>query len=76
MVTGTSVVGMHFKDGVIVAADVLASYGSLARFRNCERVIKVNDNIILGAGGDYADYQYLRSLIEQKMYASKCFYHV
>lgn len=68
MVTGTSVVGLQFKDGIVIAADVLASYGSLARFRNCERVIKVNDNIILGAGGDYADYQYLRSIIEQKMY--------
>ncbi|XP_011500544.1 PREDICTED: proteasome subunit beta type-4 [Ceratosolen solmsi marchali] len=72
MVTGTSVVGMQFKDGIIIAADVLASYGSLARFRNCERVIKVNDNIILGAGGDYADYQYLRSLIEQKILDEQC----
>jgi 20S proteasome alpha/beta subunit len=31
----------------------------------------VNDNIILGAGGDYADYQYLKDVIEQKMYVSK-----
>ncbi|CAB0035747.1 unnamed protein product [Trichogramma brassicae] len=72
MVTGSSVIGIQYKDGIIIAADVLASYGSLARFRNCERVMKVNDNIILGAGGDYADYQYLRSLIEQKIIDEKC----
>ncbi|XP_001601321.1 proteasome subunit beta type-4 [Nasonia vitripennis] len=72
MTTGTSVIGLQFKDGIVIAADVLASYGSLARFRNCERVIKVNDNIILGAGGDYADYQYLRSIIEQKILDERC----
>lgn len=65
--TGTSVIGMQFDGGVVIAADVLGSFGSLAKFRNCERVIKINDNIILGAGGDYADFQYIKSLIEQKM---------
>lgn len=66
MTTGTSVVGVQFKDGVVIAADILASYGSLARYRNCERIMKVNDNIILGAGGDYADFQYIKNIIEQK----------
>ena len=66
MTSGTSVVGVQFKDGVVIAADILASYGSLARYRNCERIMKVNDNIILGAGGDYADFQYIKNLIEQK----------
>jgi len=72
MTTGTSVVGVQFKDGVIIAADILASYGSLARYRNCERIMKVNDNIILGAGGDYADYQYIKNIIEQKTLEEQC----
>jgi len=72
IVTGTSVIGLHFKDGIIIAADTLGSYGSLARYRNCERIMKVNDNIILGAGGDYADFQYLRSIIEQKILDERC----
>lgn len=50
-----------------MAGDILGSYGSLARFRNCPRLMKVNDNIIMGAGGDYGDFQYLKDLIEQKM---------
>lgn len=58
---------MTFKNGVIIAGDILGSYGSLARFRNCPRILKINDKIILGAGGDYGDYQYVKDLIEQKM---------
>jgi 20S proteasome subunit beta 7 len=61
------VLGIAFEGGVAIAADILCSYGSLARFRDCPRVMHVNDNIILGAGGDYADFQYLKDVIEQKM---------
>lgn len=41
MVTGTSVLGVKFNGGVIIAADMLGSYGSLARFRNISRLMKV-----------------------------------
>ncbi|XP_062897789.1 proteasome subunit beta type-4 [Mobula hypostoma] len=67
MVTGTSVLGVKFDGGVIIAADMLGSYGSLARFRNIPRLMKVNDNTVLGASGDYADYQHLKQAIEQMM---------
>lgn len=66
--TGTSVLGLKFENGVIICADNLASYGSMARFRGVPRVMKVNKNIAVGVGGDYADYQYLQRIIEQKMY--------
>ncbi|KAJ6652772.1 hypothetical protein lerEdw1_010626 [Lerista edwardsae] len=65
MVTGTSVLGLKFDGGVIIAADMLGSYGSLARFRNISRIMKVNDSTVLGASGDYADFQYLKQVIEQ-----------
>uniref|UniRef100_A0A8C4ISF7 Proteasome subunit beta n=1 Tax=Dicentrarchus labrax TaxID=13489 RepID=A0A8C4ISF7_DICLA len=68
MVTGTSVLGVKFTGGVIIAADMLGSYGSLARFRNISRLMKVNGNTILGASGDYADYQYLKQIIEQMVF--------
>lgn len=67
MVTSTSIVAFRFDKGVIVAGDTLGSYGSLARYSNCPRIFKVNDNIILGAGGDYGDFQYVKDMIEQKM---------
>ncbi|XP_053134215.1 proteasome subunit beta type-4 [Hemicordylus capensis] len=65
MVTGTSVLGVKFDGGVMIAADMLGSYGSLARFRNISRIMKVNDSTVLGASGDYADFQYLKQVVEQ-----------
>lgn len=56
-VTGTSVLGLCFDGGVIIAADMLGSYGALARYRNLSRVMKVNDSAAIGISGDYADYQ-------------------
>jgi len=70
--TGGSVLGVAFDGGVTIAADILTSYGSLARFRDCSRVMHVNDNIILGAGGDYADYQFLKDVIQQKILEEEC----
>lgn len=72
MVTGSSVLGVKFDGGVIIAADTLGSYGSLARYRNCQRVMKVNSTTVMGAGGDYADYQFIKSLIEQKVIDDEC----
>ena len=65
MVTGASVLGIIYNDGVMIAADTLGSYGSMACYFNNQRVMKVNDRTMLGAGGDVADFQYLQSVIEQ-----------
>ncbi|KAB5589006.1 20S proteasome subunit beta [Ceratobasidium theobromae] len=43
IVTGTSVLGIRYKDGVMLAADNLASYGSLARFKDIRRLHPVGD---------------------------------
>ena len=67
MTTGTSVLAVKFDGGVIIAADKVGSYGSMARYRTCSRVMKVNDCTVLGGGGDYADYQFIKSVIEQRV---------
>ncbi|GJD12815.1 Proteasome subunit beta type-4 [Galdieria sulphuraria] len=48
LVTGGSVIGIKCSDGVVIAADTLASYGSLARFQNFSRLLKVTDSCLLG----------------------------
>lgn len=65
MVTGTSVLGVKFEGGIVIAADMMGSYGSLARFRSISRLLRVNDSTVLGASGDYADFQYLTQIINQ-----------
>jgi len=59
LVTGTSVLGLKFKDGVMLAADNLASYGSLARFRDIKRLHPVGTHTGLAASGDMSDLQWL-----------------
>ncbi|ORY62201.1 20S proteasome subunit [Pseudomassariella vexata] len=59
IVTGTSVVAIKFKDGVVIAADNLASYGSLARFTNVKRLRTFAGTSVVGFGGDVSDMQYL-----------------
>eukprot|EP00116_Pleurobrachia_bachei_P009103 sb/3469365/ len=65
IVTGTSVLGVKCVDGVVIAADTLGSYGSLARFRDVQRLMKVNDSVLIGGFGDYADFQHIMKLLNQ-----------
>ncbi|XP_070535384.1 proteasome subunit beta type-4-like [Ptychodera flava] len=72
MTTGTSVIGLKFDGGVMIAADTLGSYGSLARFRDISRIYPVNENTIFGASGDIADFQFMKSIVEQKIIDEEC----
>jgi len=72
MVTGTSVLGIKFNGGVLIACDTLGSYGSTARFPNISRMLRVNDTTVMGSGGDYADFQFIKSIIEQRVITDKC----
>ncbi|KAE8226069.1 hypothetical protein CF319_g1286 [Tilletia indica] len=65
IVTGTSILGIKYKDGIMLAADTLASYGSLARFMDVRRIITVGENTLIGASGDMSDFQYLEHRIDQ-----------
>mmetsp|Transcript_31794 Transcript_31794/g.95551 ORF Transcript_31794/g.95551 Transcript_31794/m.95551 type:complete len:264 (+) Transcript_31794:756-1547(+) len=64
IVTGTSVLGIRCSDGVVMAADTLGSYGSLARFRDVERLCPVGDRAIVGGSGDIADFHALKHMME------------
>jgi len=65
IVTGTSVLAIEYKDGIMMAADNLASYGSLARFKDVERLYPVGNSTVIAAGGDMSDFQYLRKLLDE-----------
>ncbi|KAH8271419.1 hypothetical protein KR018_009562 [Drosophila ironensis] len=72
IVTGASVLGIRYDEGVMVSADTLVSYGNMARFQTIDRVFKVNKNIVLGGSGDFADVQALKRNIEQKTIQDYC----
>jgi len=64
IVTGTSVLAIKYKDGIMMAADTLASYGSLARFKDIQRLHPVGSHTVLGAGGDMSDFQYIQTSLD------------
>lgn len=64
-VTGTSVLAFVYKDGVMVACDTLASYGSTKRYKSVQRVTKVNDTCMVGAAGEISDFQYILRLLDE-----------
>lgn len=39
------------------------SYGSTKRYKSFERLRKVNDRTVIGAGGELSDFQYLITLL-------------
>jgi 20S proteasome subunit beta 7 len=76
--------GIKYKDGVMIAADTLgknsfhfteklASYGSLARFADIQRVVPVGKFSILGASGDFSDFQYILKLLDELTYSCSLF---
>jgi len=67
IVTGTSVLGLKYKDGVMLAADCLASYGSLARFKDVHRLHQVATTTVLGASGDISDFQSVQHMLRSLM---------
>lgn len=64
--TGTSVVAIVYKSGVVIGADMLGSYGSLARFPGISRLCKASDNSVVGFSGDIADGQYIADVLERR----------
>lgn len=62
IVTGTTVIGLKYKGGVMLAADTLASYGSMARYKDVRRIKSVGKGTLLGASGEISDFQ---SIVEK-----------
>lgn len=48
----------------MLAADTLASYGSLARYKNIKRITKMGDNTLIGASGEMSDFQSISSMLD------------
>ncbi|MFQ6635578.1 hypothetical protein Gotur_010839 [Gossypium turneri] len=68
-VTGTSVVALKYKDGILMSADMGGSYGSTLRYKSLERMKPISKHSLLGASGEISDFQeILRYLDELILY--------
>jgi 20S proteasome subunit beta 7 len=67
MVTGTSVLGIVYDGGVLLAADTLLSYGTMAKQQNVPRLKAIEGTAtVIGASGEYSDFQRIIQILEQK----------
>ncbi|KAL7719327.1 Proteasome subunit beta [Entamoeba marina] len=68
VVLGTaSVLGIKYNDGVLIAADTLGSYGSMALFRDLDRVVKVGNFSVMAASGEYSDFEEVNQIMQKKV---------
>merc|ERR1712238_587836 len=72
IVTGTSVLGIRYSDGVMLAADTLCSYGSMAKYKDARRLVPVNSNTLLGGSGEYSDFQAIIDLLKKNALEDRC----
>jgi len=63
---GSSVMGLKFKDGVIIAADTSISYGGMKNLKDARRIVKLSDECAFGCSGEMADAQNLQKLLAKK----------
>lgn len=43
--TGTTIVGICFKDGVVLGADTRATSGKIVVEKECQKIFRIQDNI-------------------------------
>lgn len=86
--TGTSVLGIKYDKGIMIAADNLgmlerevemgneslmaASYGSLARFKDIQRLHPLGSQTVIGVAGDMSDFQYLKKQLDSILSVHFC----
>lgn len=69
IVVGSSVLAIKYKEGVIMAADTLCSYGNSARFKGIDRMAQAGEKTLMGFSGELSDFQqvqiYLREIDDE-----------
>lgn len=60
--TGSSIVGVKYNNGVLIACDCALSFGGgngMAKFFKQNRISMLNNNTIFTTSGELSDYQEL-----------------
>ena len=66
--TGTTIVGLIFKDGVILGADTRATNGDIVADKNCEKLHRLMDHIYCAGAGTAADCDHVTRMISSQLY--------
>jgi len=65
--TGTTIVGLIYKDGVVLGADTRATEGPIVADKNCEKIHYIAPNIYCCGAGTAADTENATGLISSQL---------
>lgn len=65
--TGTTIVGVIYKDGVCIAADTRATMGTIVADKNCKKLHKISSNIWAAGAGTAGDIDFVTSYISSQI---------
>merc|ERR1712006_21944 len=65
--TGTTIVGLVYKDGVVLGADTRATGDTTVVDKNCEKIHKIADNIYCCGAGTAADTQQVTDMVASQL---------
>lgn len=65
--TGTSILGLVCKDGIIMAGDRRATAGNLIVSKNTQKVVQINDYLVMSGTGMASDVDMLQKLIAAEL---------
>lgn len=65
--TGTSILGIVCKDGIIMAGDRRATAGNLILSKNTQKVVQINDYLVSSGTGMASDIEMLKKIIAAEL---------
>jgi 20S proteasome subunit beta 2 len=65
--TGTTIVGVCFKDGVVLGADTRSTEGPIVADKNCQKIHYIQPNIYCCGAGTAADTEFTTEMISSQL---------
>ena len=63
---GTSVMGIRYKGGIMLAADTAVAYGSMRKTKNATRMAALSVDTAIASSGEMSDFQELLKMFKEK----------
>ena len=68
---GSSVLGIRYNGGVLIAADCAISYGSMKHAKGVSRITKLSDEVAYSCSGEMSDFQEINKILRDKQEADQ-----
>jgi len=65
--TGTTIVGIKTKEGIVVASDRRATFAMYIANKDTPKIYVITDNVVMAAAGVMSDFQFLVKLLSANM---------